>query len=361
MELRSNPEEQRESSSPNDDWGELHPVENNNTINLEIYSDEIKRVKLESDGSIWMYLGVIFLPIEVKGYYLKLLNNQRCIKNKDWHQEENLCPHRCGYHEKNNTEIHYKELHRTNARFRIAENWIENVLCRVPTGDNRKLYLNILGLNLSNMNIELFGDNKHRDMIIYNRFYRTIILSGLSYFFKNHKIIINKIYHDKGEQSLDRLFPWHSIYKIGIKSEHVSILPETIEFIDSDHRISKKQESNFIQLLDLALGATFCCLHNPSETEYKRKIGRAFKPALLELLDRKQASNSGAWIGEYYKSKYYRTYQISFFPQDKTELDVTQFDIQGEPKGDQLGRNGFFYNRPIILGSTIQQGLDKWA
>lgn len=353
---------QRDSPSPNKDWGDLQQVERKDTINLEIYSDEIKRVKLESDGSVWMYLGVLFLPLEVKGYYLRLLNNYRCIKNADWHQESNLCPHPCGYHEKNNTEIHYKELHRSNARFRIAEKWIENILSRVPTGYNRKLYINILGLNLSNMNIELFGEDKHQDMVIYNRFYRTVLLSGLNYFLKDSKIIINKIYHDKGEQSSDKLFPWHSIHKIGIENERVSIIHKMIEFIDSDHRVSQKPESNFIQLLDLVLGATFCCLHNPSDTEYKRKIGRAFRPMLLKLLDRYKAPDSCAWIGEYYKSKYYRTYQVSFFPQHMTELgnDMTQFDIQGEPKDDQLERNFFYYHRPVILGSTIQEGLNKW-
>jgi len=167
------------------------------------------------------------------------------------------------------------------------------------------LYLNILGLNLSNMNLELFGGDNHRDMVIYNRFYRTILQSGLSYFFKDYnKIIINKIYHDIGEQSVDNLFPWHSLYKIGIENETVSICHNTIEFIDSDHRKSKKQESNFIQLIDLVLGATFCCLHNPSEDTYKRGIGRTFKPILAKILDRKKAPNSNVMIGNYYKSKY---------------------------------------------------------
>jgi hypothetical protein len=356
-------EEQRESSSPNEDWGDLRPVENSNIIELEIYSDEIKRVKLESDGSIWMYLGAIFLPMKAKTYYTDLLNNHRCIKNSDWHQERDLCPHPCDYHERNDTEIHYKDLDRTNARFRIAEKWIENILGKIPTGDDRKLYINILGLNLSNMDLELFGENKHRDMVIYNRFYRTMISSGLNYFLKEHKIIINKIYHDMGEQSSDKLFPWHSIHKIGITNERVLIRPRTIEFIDSDHRVSKKNESNFIQLLDLALGATFCCLHNPSDAEYKRKIGRAFRPILTKLLDRRKASDSGAWIGAYYKSKYYRTYQVSFFPRDSTELgnDIAQFDIQGEPKDDQPDKDVFYYHRPVILGSTIQEGLDKWC
>lgn len=344
-------------------WGELHSIDGDNKIALEIYSDEIKRVKLESDKSLWMYIGALFVPVDVKGYYLDLLNKYRCVKNNDWVQEENLCPHRCGYHDKNNTEIHYKELHRSNARFKIAEKWIENIICRVPVGDNRKLYFNILGLNLSNMDLELFGENNHLDMVIYNRFYRTVLQSGFNYFFKNYKqITINKIYHDIGEQSSDKLFPWHPLKIVDIENDRISIKCKEIEFIDSDHRVSKKQESNFIQLLDLTLGATFCCLHNPSANQYKRRIGRAFKPVLMKLLDRRRAPNSSAWIGDYYKSKYYRTYQVSFFPREKTDLlsESTQFDIFGGPEDDQYETNVFYYDRPVILGSQVQKGLDGW-
>ena len=111
-------------------------------------------------------------------------------------------------------------------------------------------------------------------MIIYNRFYRTLLLSGLNYFFKKYnKIMINNIYHDKGAQSSDELFPWHSIHKIQLSTDRIIIPEKTIDFIDSDHRISRRAESNFIQLLDLALGATYCCLHNPSDEDSKRKSG----------------------------------------------------------------------------------------
>lgn len=199
-------------------------------------------------------------------------------------------------------------------------------------------------------------------MVIYNRFYRTVLLSGLNYFFRNYKVVINKIYHDKGEQSSDGRFPWHAIHNIELNNEHVSILPEYIEFIDSDHRISKRQESNFIQLLDLALGAIFCCLHNPSEEEYKRKIGRAFKPTLIKLLDRKKAPDSSAWIGEYYKSNYYRTYQVSFFPVDKIETEnyLDQLNLLAKSNDDVPERHSFYYDRRIILGSTIQKELIHW-
>jgi len=220
-------------------WGDLKSSDNNGIMTLEIYSDEVWRVKLESDNSVWIYLGALFVPSDSKGDFLDELNNLRCIEYKDWKYDKSLCLHPCRYHDKNNTEIHYKELHRSNARFRVAKNWVNHILRRVEVGDNKKLYINILGLNLSEMNLESFGNNDN-DMVIYNRFYRTLLLSGLNYFFKNYgRVIVTKIYHNKGMQSSDKLFPWHSIREIQLSTERILILGKTIDFIDSDHRISK--------------------------------------------------------------------------------------------------------------------------
>ena len=163
-------------------------------IELEVYSDEITRVKLSVDGSVWMYLGVIFVPIEFKSLSLGILNNLRCLKHNDW-SDESKCPHRCGYHDKNNTEIHYQELHRSNARFNIAKRWITSFVKDEGCKRDRKLiYLNILGLNLSNMNLELFGEDPNLKLKIYNRFYRTVLKAGISYFFKDYKSVVIKKY-----------------------------------------------------------------------------------------------------------------------------------------------------------------------
>ena len=82
-------------------------------------------------------------------------------------------------------------------------------------------------------------------------------------------------------------------------------------------------------MIDLILGATFSCLHNPSGKKEKIEIGLAFKPVLKTLLDRKRNQEKGYMEGSYYDSKYYRTYQISFFPKENIELDkaFSQLDI----------------------------------
>jgi hypothetical protein len=348
------------------EWGDLK-AHDTDEIKIEVYSDEINRVKLSLDNSTWMYLIVLFVPQEFKENNLILLNNLRCKQYKNWNEMVSTCPHQCGFHDKNDTEIHFRELHRSNARLQIAENWLNQFLIRESCHKNRKLlYFNILGSNLSNMNLGLFGDDTDRDLTIYNRFYRTALKSGLSYFFNYYKkISITKIYHDRGSQELHRLFPWHSIKKINIDSGKVKIEEDEIVFIDSDHRISGRKESHFIQLADLILGATHTCLHNPSEKDQKKEIALAFMPALKTILDRKRSQKGDFMEGSYYKSNYYRTQQVSFFPNKKMDVDeaLNQLDVNGRILDNSVltkREDCFYYDRPILLNSTSQSSLTRW-
>jgi len=319
------------------EWGDLK-AHDTDEIKIEVYSDEINRVKLSLDNSTWMYLIVLFVPQEFKENNLILLNNLRCKQYKNWNETVSTCPHQCGFHDKNDTEIHFRELHRSNARLQI----------------------------LSNMKLGLFGDDTDRDLTIYNRFYRTALKSGLSYFFNCYKkISITKIYHDRGSQELHKLFPWHSIKKINIDSGKVKIEEDEIVFIDSDHRISGRKESHFIQLADLILGATHTCLHNPSEKDQKKEIALAFMPALKTILDRKRSQKGDYMEGSYYKSNYYRTQQVSFFPNKKMDVDeaLNQLDVNGRILDNSVltkREDCFYYDRPILLNSTSQSSLTRW-
>ncbi|HEC87590.1 MAG TPA: hypothetical protein ENI49_07000 [Thermoplasmatales archaeon] len=349
-------------------WGELSAnTKTKDEIKLEVYSDEINRVKLSIDNSVWMYIGALFVPINFKDYCLTKLNNLRCVKYGNWHDEESECPQQCGFHEDNDTEIHYKNLHKSksDAGPKIAKNWINKFMIQESCQKHRKpVYLNILGLNLSNMNLELFGENKGRDLTIYNRFYRSVLKGGINYFFRDYRrITIRQIYHDKGSQETHELFSWHPIYRIGLESEKIKIERDEIEFIDSDHRKSGKKESHFIQLIDLILGATYVCLHNPSDRREKKEVGLAFKPALTVLLDRKKNPNNNYMEGSYYHSNYYRTYQISFFPKKKMELDeiFNQLDVYGNQMTENMRiEDNFYYDRPILLTDPSQRDLTGW-
>ena len=110
------------------------------------------------------------------------------------------------------------------------------------------------------------------------------------------------------------------------------------------------------------LGATYFCLHNPSSENNKIEIGRVIRPILEVLLDRKRAEYSNAFIGKYYESKYRRTYQVSFFPRNKINLDsdLKQLYVFENPQNESSSRNNFYFCRDILLDHTTQTGLDRW-
>jgi len=332
-------------------------------LNLEIYSDEIFEVTDSRDNSKWVYIGVLFIPLNEKESCLQILKNCRCLKYGDWSDNEHECSHVCGFHNKNNTEIHYKEIHKLDTRFKIACRWVEYISSSA-CARSKKFFFNILGINLTNLNLDQFGADSDRVLTIYNRFYRTALLGGLKYFFKNYEtIVIHKIYHDDGSQKNHKYCPWHSIYKINIQTEHITILDDEIEFIDSDHRKSNKDESQFIQLVDILLGAVYSCLHSDLKRKYqKRKIGYLFKPTLETLLDRRKHESHSAMIGSYYQSKYYRTYQVTFFPFEKTDIEGLQqkFDLDHLTEGQPLKRDYFYYERPIVVSDPDQRDLSNW-
>lgn len=122
-------------------------------INIEIYCDEIGRTKDEHDGSVWMYLGALFVPISKKDELIERLLNLRCIKHGFWHWNEDLCLNRCGYHRRNDTEIHFKEIHKHKSKFEIAKRWL-NFLIENNRKDLGLVYFNILGINLTKLDLE---------------------------------------------------------------------------------------------------------------------------------------------------------------------------------------------------------------
>ncbi|MDD4750005.1 MAG: hypothetical protein PHD26_08845, partial [Methanosarcinaceae archaeon] len=256
----------------------------NKNIELDIYSDEILSNLDYFDNTKWMYLGVLFIPKDYKEDVLNNLKDLRCIKNHHWNGLESYCPNRCKFHKDNNTEIHFKEIGKSNARYKIAKNWIHFINKKACRKYKKMIYLNILGINLSNINYKEFGSGGKTELNIYNRFYRTVLKSGLNYFFKGYtNIIVNSIFHDRGSQEYHEYFPWHPIQQTEFEINRVSINCKEIKFIDSDHRKSKSDESQFIQLIDLILGATFSIIHNSSNNSRKKEVCELFKPTLHKL------------------------------------------------------------------------------
>lgn len=308
-----------------------------------------------------MYLGALFVPTAYKAEVLENINDFRCIKNKKWNNSKSNCPDSCRFHDENNTEIHFKEIHRSSARYQIAKNWISFFNKEACQKHRKMLYCNVLGINLSNISYCEFGSGGKTDLNIYNRFYRTLLMSGLNYFFKDYSsIVVNSIFHDRGGQEYHEFFPWHPILQTESKIDRLSIHCDKIKFIDSDHRDSELDESHLIQFIDLILGATFSTIHNSSSNSRKVEVCELFKPVLHKLLDRRK-NDMGQMVGDYYKSKYYRTYQVSFFPKNKMtpEEVITYLNLEGNTyKKEKFNEENFYYSR--VFSSKKQQTFEKW-
>lgn len=330
------------------------------SIKLDTYCDEIHRVT-DNSGSTWMYMGMLFVRHDQKEALLKELLDMRCIQRNSWEWDESQCPYKCGYHDRNDTEIKYSDLHRSNARYRIACRWLNDFLIEKNNRGNRGMvYFNIIGLNLTNMNLEYFGSDKSRDLTIYNRFFRTVLKGGAKYFFSEYdNIIIETLYHDKGSQQMHNYFPWYTGYRLNLEDDDkILVENEDVVFVDSNHRIylnedgNLRNESQFIQFMDLILGSIYCCLHNPAERKEKKGVGQIMMPLLQRLLNNPRNVNSNY--------HYYRKQQISFFPKNRL-TDLTrvyqQLDIFGNKTDDSGIPDNFYTKRPILLQPKEQTTL----
>ncbi len=324
-----------------------------NNIFLEIYCDEITRVKDMDDGSTWMYLGALFVPLARKYELLSKLLNLRCIKYNSWHWDEIDCLNKCGHHRWNNTEIHFKEVHRHKSKYEIAKRWLE-FLIENNKKDYRLIYFNILGIELSKLNLERFGEDKGRDLNIYNRFFRTLISGGAKYFFGEYEsIIITNIYHDRGSQEEHEYFPWYTPYRLNINDDKIHVENTEIIFVDSDHRkypdmdgTDFRCESQFIQFIDLILGSIHCCLHASATRKEKIELALIVKPLLERLMNNPR--------NKYSKYHYYRKQQIQFFPRRRIfefcNRNVKQMDFDDSiAKIEELYSNNFYSKRDIKL------------
>ncbi|UJG40417.1 MAG: DUF3800 domain-containing protein [Candidatus Heimdallarchaeum aukensis] len=335
----------------------------NNSITLEVFCDEINKVRLPYDNSWWMYLGALFVPVTKKQELIDTLLNLRCIKHHNWHWDTANCPHKCKYHTSNNAELHFHSIHKRIDKFKIAKKWLSFLVEENNKRDLGLIYFYILGLDLTKLNLENFGEKKGVDMNIYNRFFRTVI-SGAKYFFNEYEIIfINKIYHDKGNQEKHRYFPWYTPYKLNINDNKLFILDKDIRFVDSNHKNYPdtmgndfRRESQLIQFIDIILGSVHCLLHATSKHPKKIELAQIMEPLLERLMYKPQNKNS--------KYHYYRKQQIKFFPKNPInthENKLKQLDMQGDLIETKiLESNNFYTKRKIMLKDPKQQTLDPF-
>lgn len=273
------------------------------------------------------------------------LNNSRCLSGEE--KDFASCKLQCKYHSLNNGELHYKEIQKENIKYKISDKWID-VLLNNNFNDEKSIYFNILGIIKSNLDIELFGEEKQHGNI-YTRFFRTALLRLIAVFNNYDKIVIEHIYHDcTTEMESHKYFNTSAINQIRTEQlindeEKIVFKTNKVEFIDSDHRKGDKVESRFIQFVDLILGLTCNVIHNDAVNEAKVKLTEKIYPLIKQMLGKKQYDK---------KYNYFNKQIIGFFPSiSKDEIKNKCKEIYGREVNieDILKQGNFFSNTKQTL------------
>lgn len=300
----------------------------NDIMEFEIFADETHFK--DNNGDEFLGIGCLFIPTENKYHLIKKLTNLRCLneESKRWSWDSSNCKHECKYHTINNFEIHSRNIENSTskAKIKIYRKWINFIIKynRYNERYDKKLYFNILYLDLNKLDFDVFGVDKDTTNI-YNRFFRTVILSARSFYFQNHDFTIKEIFHDIADEKENHdYFDRHTIDYLSI-DERINVKTNRIKFIDSNHRnhhnIENKGNANLIQLIDLILGCCNQILFRTSSIENKNKIAGDFYPLF-----------KGMWSEPYNYKNYYnyvQSQQVQIFP--KTVIK-SQSDLDGELK-----------------------------
>jgi hypothetical protein len=294
-------------------------------VRVLLYADEIKPFT-NSIGERWMYIALL------------------AIRENEFENSLNAlqsCREQSGY----NGEVHFKRMH-SRQKADVGKLWLKEVM----HDSQKRFHFYVLGLRLDYLQWLAFGPTSTSQLAaIYNRFFRASVAYVLrSYFGALNKIVVSCIFHDDSEMKHDRLFDWHTIWRVGKSYGNVVFENPQIEFINSDHRKEPNypDHSHLIQLTDLVVGATKQCLDMTSNNPYKIEVAGHFLPLVDRLCDEMRRGNRN--------SRYEHAHRctVSFFPRNKLSLQELE---------DQWlrVRSGFFCNRRMLLKDhlTGQRGL----
>lgn len=325
-------------------------------IHIDLYVDESKEreYKYGNYNETIDYIMIMAIPKDKKNELFEKINNARCLNENE--NRFGYCTTECKYHKKNNGEIHYAEIGRDSIKDRIAEKWVDILLENNQKG-YEGIYFNILGIINSNLDKSLFGNDKQFGNI-YTRFFRTTLLRILRMFSQYDKIIIDNIYHDCTiEMEQHKYFKTSAISRINFKEEFNSerkiyFDTDKIQFIDSDHRKSKSDESHFIQFADLILGLTCNVIHNEATNSSKIGLTEKIYPLISRILGKKSFAN------KYSEYNYFNKQIISFFPSvSKEEMAEKCHELYGKKVDiDKILEHGNFFERYKTVLFKIDDG-----
>ena len=324
-------------------------------MEFEIFSDETHIT--DKNGKKYLGIRCLFIPVSYKHTLSKKLSDLRCLNEdfRTWTWNYDECKHPCKekYHNLNNFEIHSTEIENnmSKSKLKIYERWIKFVVNhnKYKEDKDKLLYFSILYLDLDKLDFDKFGVNKDTTNI-YNRFFRTVILSAKSFYFKDIDFTIKNIFHDiADEKQVHDYFDWHTLYYL--KNKRINIKTDKIEFINSNHKyygnFEQKENAQFIQLIDLILGCSNQILFETSKNRNKIKIASDFYPLFKRLWNKPYNFNSSF--------NYVRSQQVSIFP--KTSIK-SQIDFEGSYKDVNQFHNDLEITDPESL--IEQSSLDNW-
>jgi hypothetical protein len=287
---------------------------------VNIYVDEIKEYKNQL-GEHWAYIGVLIIPVKHR------------LKAQKGLQADRESAHYDG-------EIHFTELRNFSYAYQhqektaLAKKWLQRAL-----HDTEKIFhFNLLGINLTNLQHNLFGRTaRERRPAIYNRFLRAAILYPAQRFFAGQMVQIKYLFHDETELQRHDWFKRHIVKAINGSEAPIYFDAHRIQFINSDHRRESHfpRESHFVQLCDLLTGAMTQVLDNRTGKNGCNELAGDIYP-LVERLIHPQGRNAAV-----NSPNPFDRWRVSFFP--SRQLTAAQLE-------DPAMRNAstFYVARPLL-------------
>jgi hypothetical protein len=263
-------------------------------IEIYIFADERKKV-----NNRWDYIATLIIPSNKISKAAEILKGHR---------------QKIGY----DKEIKFSNINKKakGEKFELAKNWLSEI---VRDGREKRgvFYFNILGIDREKLDFNCFGEDntpKGKYANIYNRFFRTVFLSGVKSFFGGHdSIIVKNIFHDtEGNLESHKYFNCHLIWKIEQTEENIHFDNNEIIFLNSDPSREHvyKEFSDFIQLIDVIVGSISYCLdYSNPKNRGQEKLAQIMLPLVDRLINK--SSNRNSSYG------YFNKYKLSFFPKGK--------------------------------------------
>ena len=236
----------------------------------------------ESHSPGWLYIGVLAV-LDAEADQLQ------CHLDR--------CRGSAGYQR----ELHYSGIS-TRQKANVARSWLD--LAMRPSAPCVRFH--ILGVDRKEMRTADFGPSAQRDENIYRRCLRMAPVYSVKALLPP-ATTVRRIIHDRRTLSASEYLDWHTPYRM--RSDGHRVAADGVEFVDSDHNVSAAyRESNFVQLVDVLLGATRDCLDLTTAKRHRVSVAEHWLPLVERLTDDSRRKNRQSSFG------YVGRCNVSFFP-----------------------------------------------